>query len=565
MNKSNYIKIKTGFSALEMMLVLALVSAILYITLSFSNSLSRQSISQATANEAYNYSQAVIRYITTHQNLLRELLSNNDVSNNKLATVSTQVLMNEGFIKSKPYFKNKLNQYPCTIIWYENHQIQSLIYYRDDNNSKQLSRNQLMYGLNHMGSMMGIYENGSVVGAAKDWELNPDFTNAKFVKLGSADISKGTNPVKYACSGEEVANNSYVVNVSSMLASNNRLPNDDTIHQYPDTLHVADDATSNNLMNSDLDMDYTDRDGKRTQSNIVFQMNPNCQMVPSNPATMQNYDPNVDGIDKKNENSPNNLGCRDRQLAIQIASDPIKQNSQQKVMMVTGFERGGDSLLAEWKDINNKDLRPFVGEVKASSFQPTAKVTIGTICDPREVGAMAQQAISLDPNDVNNIYISQVICMKSPLCEANTKGFCYMPIQNITVQNEPHNKTYQCPKGTFIDDSSIVINHIDIVGQITCVANKGSIVYPEVNCVANAPERAPLIRSDLLNTVFNTQIPLYRTVTIPPTSWQQYCGNPVHGGCGEGRGQIPDTQDTISRIQCTNDPSKAAVIIQVPG
>ena len=66
-----------------------------------------------------------------------------------------------------------------------------------------------------------------------------------------------------------------------------------------------------------------------------------------------------------------------------------------------------------------------------------------------------------------------------------------------------------------------------------------------------------------LNTFFKAQAPLNRTVTIPPTSWEQWCGNPIHSGCDEGRGAIADTQDTISSVQCTNDPSKAAIVIRV--
>jgi hypothetical protein len=546
---------KFGFSAIEMLLALVVVGAVIYTTLTFGNGLLSQTTGQTATNQAYNYSQASVRYITTHQNLLRRLLSKTDektritVTNGELATVSSQVLVNEGFIKNGVYNKNKLNQYPCTVIWYDNNQLQAFIYYRDDNNSKKLDSKQLMYGLNHMGAMIGLYENGRVAGAAKDWFMETNFISRMFVKQGTADISEGKNPSLYTCNGSAIAYPSYVVNITSMLTLNNKLPQDDTIHQYSDVLHDMDESQSNNRMNTDINMDFTRPDGKiRMQSNIIFQMNPDCQMNPNSQSSMKDY-------------SQSNLsGCKNRQLAIQATNDLVDPTSNRKVMMVTGFQRGGNLEL--WKDGNGKDIRPYVGEVRAASLQPTTQIDVGTACDPKEIGTMAQQSKTSDSNDVNNIYVSQVICMKSPLCEADTNGFCYMPVQNVTLQIRPGSASYTCPVGTFIDDSSISIKQINILGKVTCVANKGSIVYPEVNCVADAPSRPPLIYTDLLNTEFKTQIPLYRTLVIPPTSWQQWCGNPVHGGCGEGAGEIADTQDTISKIQCTNDPSKAAIIIQ---
>src|SRR5476651_1860329 len=104
---------KFGFSAIEMLLVLLVGGAIIYATLSFSNGLISQTAGQTATNQAYDYSQAVIRYITTHHNLLRQLLiekgqeTRMPITNGKFATVSTQVLVNEGFIKNKLYFKNK--------------------------------------------------------------------------------------------------------------------------------------------------------------------------------------------------------------------------------------------------------------------------------------------------------------------------------------------------------------------------------------------------------------------------------------------------------------------------
>ncbi|MCC2624338.1 MAG: hypothetical protein K0R14_211 [Burkholderiales bacterium] len=543
----------SGFSAIELLMVLVIAAAITTISTNFGSSILNKAPGEVVANQAYNYSDAVVRYITTHQNLLRQLLSDDGIyTNNKLATVSTYILVKEGFIKNQLYYKNKLNQMPCTVIWYDNHQLQSFIYYRDNRDSKPLDQNQWAYGLNHMGAMMGFYRNGLVTSAAKDWQMSADFVNQYFITQGMVDLSVSSegrfSPADYYCTGAQIANPGFVVNVTSMLSLNNTLPKDDNIHQYSDALHDVDDTLSNNRMNTDLNMDYT-RPGStknRRQSNIIFQMNPHCQMDPNDNKSMQDYSP------------LNPSGCKNRQLAIQAESDPVNPYNNKKIMAVTGFQQGGDPYL--WKDSKQNDIRPYVGEIVAASFQPTTQVAVGTSCDPKEIGTMTRQQRSNDSADINNIYISQLICMKSPLCEANTNGFCYMPVQNVTLQDHPNSPTYTCPVGTFIDDSQVTINHIDITGQITCRASCG---FVEVDCVASRHHGGDQVYSNSLNTAFKSQSPLYRTLTVQSTSWEQWCGNPCHAGCGEGRGQIADTQDTISSIQCTNDPSKASMIIQV--
>jgi prepilin-type N-terminal cleavage/methylation domain-containing protein len=558
------IKSQRGFSAIELLMVLVVVAAITTISIDFGGSILNKAPGEVVANQAYNYSDAVVRYITTHQNLLRQLLSDQGAGNGKIATVSTQVLFGEGFIKNNLYYKNKLNQSPCTVIWYDSHQLQSFIYYRDNRDSKQLDPNQWAYGLNHMGAMMGFYSNGVVASAAKDWAMGADFVNQHFITQSMVDLSVSSegqfSPADYYCTGAQIANPSFVVNVTSMLALNNALPKDDNIHQYPDALHDAGDTLSNNRMNTDLIMDYMPGSTERKQSNVIFQMNPDCQMDPNNLPTMQDYDPSVNGNYPANWNKPNSLGCRNLQLAIQAMNDPVNPHGNQKVMAVTGFQQGGDKDV--WTQYGRlPDTRPYVGEIVAASFQPTTQVVVGTTCDPKEIGTMTRQQRSNDSTDVNNIYISQLICMKSPLCEPNTNGFCYMPVQNVTLQDHPNLPTYTCPVGTFIDDSNLTINHIDITGQATCHAH--DCLDQPYDCKAYNPRRGDLIHSNQLNTAFQTQVPLYRTLTIPSTSWEQWCGGACHFGCGEGPGQIADTQDTITSIQCTNDPSKASMIIQV--
>ena len=234
-------KSNKGFSGVELLLVLVVIASIIFITINLTNSWLRLVAAETASKEAYDYSQAVKRYITTHQNSLIALLSpNTSAASNLVATVSPQVLVNEGYISNLASTTNNLKQKPCTVIFYQNNQLQSIVYYRDDNNSKQLDQRQLKDGLNHMGAMMGLYQNGTVTGAAKDWSLDAITVQNLLLAQGTADISGGTDSGSYYCSGSQIANNSYVVNVSSMLSLNNHLANDDTIHQFIDPLHDVD-------------------------------------------------------------------------------------------------------------------------------------------------------------------------------------------------------------------------------------------------------------------------------------------------------------------------------------
>lgn len=525
-----------GYSAFELVAALVIIGTILYFGFNYSNKLISQTAGQSVAQQAYDYSREMVRYLDTHQNLLRYLLSQNSQTNGQVATVSPQVLKNEGFIKGDTYFKNRLNQYPCTIIWYDNHQLQAILYYRNDKNVQSLNNYQWIYGLNHMGAMVGLYVNGQVSGSAKDWALDSNFIKQMFLKQGSADLSQGANPGLYSCQGAQISDPSYVVNITSMLDIPQTLPKDDTIHQYSDILSDVDDPANNNRMNIDVNLDSRGIPTSNTISNIVFQMNPNCVMNPSKLMTIQDYDPDTLPKDD-NDNKPNVFGCKNRQLAIQSITNPI-DNSQE--MVVTGFNSVADKSSALDDNIH------YVGEVNAASIQPSTQIAVGNACRSDQLGTMAQQQRSSDANDLNNIYVSQVICMKSPLCDSSTNGYCYMPVENVTIQYTPNTASFTCPTGTIIDQSSVLVNHINRLWQVTCPSFGGS-------CYADKSEGGGLTYSP------SNGVP--SSLLINSTQWHQQCPHEVHGGCNSGWGNIGNTQDTISSINCTNDPSKAGIII----
>ena len=410
-----------GFSALELLLVLSVVGLLLYFSLNASEAIFSQIKAQNTALQAYDYSKTVTRYIQTHRALLQDTLFTKNEPNGKIIAIPMSILKSERFINQNHPEMNNLKQYPCVIIYGANQQLQAFLYYRSNGNDVGLNQRQLDAGLQHIGSMLGLYQNGRVIGAARDWQFDAEYVKNKFVSRGSAILSQDFNPVNYQCFGRQIANNSYVVNITTMLTLTNKLPKDDSLHQYPDILSIVDDPLNNNVMNDDLNMDFqgvNQRTGKedRWQSNIVFQMNASCEMNPKRPATMQDYHPEFDGRIPGNQERPNSLGCKNRQLAVHGKREGNNVN-----MTVTGFNQSAVNPLL------------YVGDVRAAGIQPTARVQVGTPCENKELGKMARQAISDDARDINNLYISQVQCMVNHFCPKQANGKCYMPINSVTI------------------------------------------------------------------------------------------------------------------------------------
>jgi hypothetical protein len=549
-----------GFSALELMFALLILSSILYMSNNLINSWVKLVPGETAAQQAYKYSQSVVRYITTHQTLLISLLNPNGAPSGLVATVSPQVLVNEGYLNSSISATNNLNQIPCTVIYYQNNQLQAFIYYRDNNNSKQLDPRQLNDGLNHMGAMMGIYQNGSVASAGRDWTLQSGIISQIFVSQGTADISQGANPSIYYCDGSQIANNSYVVNVGSMLNLNNQLANDDTIHQYQDALHDVDEVQNNNMMNNDLNMDYINSNARyRTRSNIIFQNNPNCQIDPNNPATLDDY-PN------------NSSGCKNRQLGIEAGVD----NNGNQTMTVTGFQQGGVQSTGQ--------TLPYVGQVAAASIQPTAQVAVGTACLNTERGKMAQQQKSNDPNDVNNIYVSQVVCMQSPTCPVNANGYCYLPVQSVTINFFPNTSSQMCPTGMFITNVQTDVNNAPDYGRQCCGSVLG-VCYGYASSHDHiwegyqAFKDSSLVSNNFVGQYLNGNggsggitipLPLFLANTTYPNIMlpnqisigQVRYASTCDAACSCPPEVRPRWQPVITSMTCTNDPSQASIIVQ---
>lgn len=556
----NKFKYKLGFTGVELLLALVVLVSIIVSIMHFTTKELEPIKGYTTAEDAVDYASLATGFIKTHYMALEDALTDNgDVSNGKVITLSPQILRDDGFLPSNYPDVNKLKQYPCIIVSYGNNQLEAFLYYRSDGNAKTLNNRELIAGLEHVGGMIGVYQNGMVRGAGKTWNLDSNQTTKLFIERGTTEPTIGLDQGRFMCNGSEITNNSFVVSFASLLELKNRLPKDDVLSQYPDPRAPLGDVDNDNTMNTDLNMDYNHK-----QNAIVFQINPDCVMDPKIPATMQDYDPDPhhSGYDPTYFDKPNTLGCKNRQLSIRNSTD-IHGNPE---MLVTGFVQGGDPAAYErYNQANNTNWqRPFVGELKAQSFQPTTAITVGAACSEIEIGTMARQAVSGNQHDINNLYVSQVICMRNPLCLASTSGICYMPANSVTVVyhipivkndspsiNPAAINSVQCPAGMAMVDYTDDHKSPPDWGRPCCQSVLGA-------CIAHAEAHDYTFddpKYDYLANTNPTVNPFKNSVTLGLVHYKYTCDS----ACNCPHDDAARWQPQVTSITCSNDMNRVPI------
>ncbi|MBY0379132.1 MAG: type II secretion system GspH family protein [Burkholderiales bacterium] len=540
MLKKQYKK-QSGFTMLETLIVLALVGIVMGIILRVNYSLRATITGEQSAKELLNFAKAGSRFVTTHSSLLIETLSDsNGRYNGDTVEVPVQLLIDEQFLPKTYPLQNKLHQYPCITITFIGQQLTAYAYYRKTSNSKFMTLKEQNSGANSIGSMLGLYRNGVVTGIGKDWMLG---TPNSILVASGVPLDNGTNPSSFTCQGNEIADNSYVILMSALLNAHITSParNLTALQSTHDDLAPSpNDVKSNNTMLVDMNM------GKSPAGNnnaLIFKINQACSLkiVESDPLT---YGPYKD--------------CIKKQLALQ------KIESEDTVL-VTGFN--------QWEadpNISATHPKTSVGNLKVDTFQPTQKIAVGTGCSQDQLGAMALQPDTGNPNDVNNLYVSQVQCMVSPMCPQGTKGKCYLPMNGVSItynvkvssQDAYSSRSFSCPDGMFIAGYT----KIDEPTPNACSGDNGVWpVHAPYSChIDGCSSGAGLCsRVDYQNNLSSNQyVNIYKSITTTPSHWYQGCPT-IHSGCNEGFGQVSDTYKQVTSFTCTNDPSKLVVNIVV--
>ncbi len=435
---------RNGFSMLEML------AAFLGTITAITARLSRQHQNESLKLQALFFAKGGNRYITAHYSLFQNLLSPTGEITENVITIPGETLISEGFLpapKNKP-LKNYLGQIPCLVVTWDGQELNGLLYYRSTDKSRYLSEQRVFSGLNAIGAAAGYYQNGNIYGAARDWRMIN--VNSIFVAQG-LDPTNGENPDAFKCAGTGIAQNSYVINLSYMNRMNNKLPLTDALFTTADdTTEKPDDPKNNNVMLTDLNMDYApDSEDKNA---IIFQNNESCP-----------FDPN----DKDHKQMKK---CVKQQLGIVAGTD----EDGQKVVRITGFVQDPNSKSKSKSDI------AYVGQLTAASFQPTLAKLIGDPCTPKLLGSFAKitlddsgRPIGRDYRGKNFTYpipiSSNLVCQLSVLCPDDTKQddkhlYCWLPSSTLTYDVNPNltaPEMYVAPAGFAIVPGSV--EYTDVV------------------------------------------------------------------------------------------------------
>lgn len=551
-----FINKQKGYSAFELLMALMIISLVVLTTTKWSNELITRAPMQIIATDSFAYNQAVQRYITTYYAMLLHVTRNNyGDTNNQIVTITPKVLYNLGIlnkVKYEHFKKNKLNQYPCTIIYFNKNQLTAFTYYRSDSQpEKKISYNLLMQGLNHGGGFIGLYHDGMVKTPQNGFILTHEYVKQMFIKQGviSQELAYGNLAEDFICDGSELADDSYVVNVTDQLKD---LPpilaKDDNYHRYPDDLIYFNESGSHNRLSTDLVME---------SHPIIFQMNPDCVMNPNNPASMYDWDPNgqtfQDQESIKNPpyyKGPNPKGCRNRQLSFQAKYNTYTRSTD---LVVTGFTKVMNTSLGE--------SEAYRGGITADFLQPTYPIKPLTPCKANEVGAIARQAPS--GNKYFDYEIGNVICLQSPTCYKSGGKFCWLPPHGVRVniinRGDPAGPV-SCPDGLFV----IFVKYRPAQQPDSCSANDSFGFRHKCNIVrcgegnksgpCSEPQRtkySPIYASDIILPGWE----LDKSVIMSEVNWWQSCdGNIAHLGCYNGH-TVPRTRGTIEYITCSSEPS----------
>lgn len=265
--------------------------------------------------------------------------------------------------------------------------------------------------------------------------------------------------------------------------------------------------------------------GVKKQRAIIFQLNPNV----------------APGTDSYNDN--NYASSSAKQLGIVAGSA-----DQSATVTITGF--------------NKNDQGQYVGQLSADFIQPTKEIAVGTPCLASEVGAMAKQ---IDDGTIYSLTVSQVECEHNPLCPASTSGYCYMPINTITIVYTPNSSgTFTCPPGLFVDMSSIKFTKPNKPTPSTC-QQFGWLPWKVQchmdDCFFEQQNNCGIEEGkDLLAGITGIQgATFYQSFTTTGYSFHQGCPD----GCMNIPTWLPGGYDTINAYACTNDLSRASLIITV--
>ena len=357
---------------------------------------------QALANETLRYSKIYVRYLLNNDAALREELKTNPAQVVPWSEVHAAQDYESGVAA-----QNKLGQTPCLVIIKSKpnqqdtsesqSQLRPFLFFLDKPSQTRRARVDIASVSNQMGAMAGVYLNNSrrhgVFGNHGGWSLPA--SSPAFIQIYS-EISK--------CDGV-LTDDSLVVNIAM-------LPD------YTGLLAVANGESGSSGGSEEILYRGNDSNG-----------------------------------DLDNDANRNTL-----QTDISLGGAKYGESSQR--VYFNGNDESGVYLQRNADDAISEANRLAAVELHNANFaapvlQATENSAELTRCDPREQGKIVRQL-----SGTQTLISGQMQCSYNPLiCQGNApngallNGYCYIPINEMSITYHPNSTKVICPYGYFIDMS----------------------------------------------------------------------------------------------------------------
>ncbi|MCE2706824.1 MAG: type II secretion system GspH family protein [Proteobacteria bacterium] len=320
---------KNGYSIIELMLTLAIISTLTVLTLNSTSDIINQDKATKLAKQTLDYAKVANRYIKNHyQEILTQSATSSIIIN------WSQVMQEEN--QSIMTKTNLLGMTPCILVKQSGNMIQPYLYFvMPPTGSYTIPDPQLTkITMLRIGSQAGyLNQDGNIYGLYKGWQVS----------------SSGFNSA--ICQGGGLITNSPVINLSFMQDLQVQLASDKTLHRPEDQSLPSGDPNNANTMTTDLYASVNNSTGTESPNRIVFNSTTNVGLQAANSYAIP--DPNSKFrsplADKKN-----------------------------LVVVRSGEDRAG--VLTQ-------------GDFKAPTLQPLAQHAVGEACSKDMIGAMGIQAL----------------------------------------------------------------------------------------------------------------------------------------------------------------------------
>lgn len=469
-NKNN------GFSLIELMVSLTIgVTLVTTATIFYNKQIEKNTYSKQS-EALINYSKNIVNFANANQAIIYNSGRNIKVINSEQLKYFKYISDINKYVARD--YKTGSKLYPCTSLLVINGKMQGFTYFRTDDASLSLQKYQsdLKNGKNDRfnkvsdairsfgsnGAILYADNNGYILKSSNgSWSLNDSQVNQYFVQQGQDYLQ--INGLSSSCAGKYIATPSMVISMNNYFSDiNSEIKVDNTVQQNNNNITVSNTDNSMTYLNLDSQSARTDLNNNDVNTNatlkssrnaLVFETNKNCEMNPAQLSTMQDYDPNENGINDPNVAKsctslttpsmicsqikiPNKFGCRNKQLSLTYASGKrcinetvvngvLTCNATENIdnIVTTGFNQVQSTSVQNSSKLN---LGSYLGGLSSNSIQTTAEVSYGETCSIDEIGSIAKQKPN---NDTNNFYKKILdanqgilVCQKSPLCSDPTSA-----------------------------------------------------------------------------------------------------------------------------------------------